>query len=132
MMYPRNRPSDRLLSENGQSGYLGVLYRRKKNRRKLVSQLVFGPVGWQIATVGQKAFFGLRHGRFCPIEAGVVIVYVERLSSKRWISSVDFLKNFGRLFGAETWSILSNRSGRGLLESSSAPFGLYRNLNLIP
>ena len=45
---------------------------------------------------------------------------------------MDFLKNFGRLFGAETWSILSNRSGRGLLEWSSAPLGLYRNLNLIP
>ena len=72
------------------------------------------------------------HVRFCPIEAGVVIVYVERLSSKRWISGVDFLKNFGRLFGAETWSILSNRSGRGLLEWSSAPLGSYRNLNLIP
>ena len=33
---------------------------------------------------------------------------------------------------AETWSILSNRNGRGLLESSSAPLGLYGNLNLIP
>ena len=87
---------------------------------------LFGAETWSI--LSNRSGRGLLDS----IEAGVVIVYVERLSSKRWISGVDFLKNFGRLFGAETWSILSNRSGRGLLEWSSAPLGSYRNLNLIP